>query len=89
MPYELKTRHSPQVTTHRVQLCALHALHTAPTATESSTPQAAAEGAAGLGRSDHKRHASWAQLAGMEDRISEALARQRFLRPRCASLGVG
>ena len=33
-------------------------------------------------RQGHKRHASWAHLPGMEDRISEALARHRFLRPR-------
>lgn len=78
-------RHVPQVTPHQVQLCPLHAVHTAPGATDGSSAQATSEGAPEL-RLNPKRHASWTHLSGMEDRISDALARQRFLRPRCVHL---
>ena len=51
-----------------------------------TTTAASAIGTGGPGHggapAGYKRHASWAHLPGMEDRISEALARQRFLRPR-------
>ena len=50
-----------------------------PVALNGAASSAASEqGTPGPG---YKRHASWAHLPGMEDRISEALARQRFLRP--------
>ena len=73
--------HCLQVTPQRVQLCGLHAVHAGSSAEASSAP-ATAEGAPGMWGSNNKRHASWSHLPGMEERISEALARQRFLRPR-------
>ena len=79
-----------QVTSRRVRLCNLWRLPELSPAADSDAEPSAVAGAAAAVASGHgtsagyKRHASWAHLPGMEDRISEALARQRFLRPRWA-----
>ncbi len=82
-----------QVTARRVHLCNLWRLSELAAADADAEPAAAAGTAApgngGTPPAGYKRHASWAHLPGMEDRISEALARQRFLRPRCERVLIG
>ena len=73
-----------------MRLCNLRRLVELGSADSDADPVAVAGAAGSAAASGHvtptgyKRHASWAHLPGMEDRISEALARQRFLRPRLA-----
>ena len=91
-PHFVHRSHTMQVTARRVHLCNLWRLSEL-AAADSDAEASADAGTDGLGhnampQAGYKRHASWAHLPGMEDRISEALARQRFLRPRCEWVSV-